>query len=87
MRHIWQRIKIFQIRQKFLKVYKDGFAKSLDIMYPDDNLDWVDFIKLRQVSKSLFILIFLQMLNQLIETAKPTSSVARFVSKVLSSAK
>ena len=40
-------------------------------MYTDDNLDQVDYIKWRQISKSLFTLIIPQMSSQLIQAEGP----------------
>ena len=39
-------------------------------MYFDDNLDYVVFVRWRQISKSLFTLIFPKMSSQLIKNAK-----------------
>ena len=39
-------------------------------MYLDDNFNQIDFITWRQISKSLFTLIFPQMLKQLVKNAK-----------------
>ena len=39
-------------------------------MHSDDNLDYVTFVRWRQISKSLFTLIFPKMSSQLIKNAK-----------------
>ena len=73
-----QRINIFQFRKKFPKVHKLNFEKhqkshiwpGVLLMHLDDNLSQIDFITWRQISKSLFTLIFPQMLKQLMKNAE-----------------
>ena len=48
-------------------------------MYLDDNLNQIDFITWRQISKSLFTLIFPQMLKQLVKNAKDLENVDKLL--------
>ena len=51
-------------------------------MYADDNLDHVDNIKRRQISKSLFTLIFPQILKQLTKNAEDPENQDKLLDSV-----
>ena len=48
-------------------------------MYLDDNLNQIDFITWRQISKSLFTLIFPQMLKQLMKNAEDLENLDKLL--------
>ena len=82
-----QRIKIFEFRKKFLKVHKWNFEKHKKshiwprvlLKHLDDNLNPIDYIAWRQISKLLFTLIFPRMLKQLMENVEDLENLDKLL--------
>ena len=82
-----QQIKIFKFRKKFLKVHKLYFEKHKKchiwprvlLKHLDDNLNPIDYIAWRQISKLLFTLIFPRMLKQLMENVEDLENLDKLL--------